>query len=77
MTDEIIAICVVCNQKIEKGKLSAKKIDGLWVCGLGCMDKFFEEKKKWRPENWGELCKLQAFYEERKRTEKKQQLLSI
>lgn len=68
MADEIIGICVVCNQKIIE-KAMAKRVDGLWLCSEDCISRFLKEKKKWSPENWGELCKLQALYEERKRKE--------
>ena len=69
MTDGIIGNCVVCNQKIKKEKMTAKRIDDLWVCGLGCRNKFLKEKRRWIPKNWVELCKMQAIYEERKRTD--------
>lgn len=69
MVDEIIGICVVCNQKIKKQKVTAKKIDGLLLCGLVCTGKFLKEKKKWTSEKWDELCKMQALYEVRKREE--------
>ena len=66
---ENIRICVVCNKKIKEDNLKAKKLDGLWVCSSNCLSKFQKEKKKWTPEEWDELCKMQASYEERKRAE--------
>lgn len=69
MLDEFIGICVVCNKRIEKGSKTARMIDGVWLCNLHCLDKFLEEKKKWTPENWVSICRMQALYEERKRAE--------
>ena len=67
--EETVGICVVCNRNVKKDKLASRQIDGLWVCSSGCIDKFLKEKKKWIPENWEQLCRMQALYEERKRTE--------
>ena len=67
IADEIIGICVVCNRKIQRENKMARQLDGLWVCGSSCMSKFLKEKKKWTADNWDEICKLQALYEERKR----------
>ena len=62
-------ICVVCNKNIKEDELKARNIDGIWVCSSNCLSKFRKEKKKWAPEKWDELCKMQASYEERKRAE--------
>ena len=69
IVDENIRICVVCRKNIKKDKLSARKIEGFWVCSSHCTNKFLKEKKMWTPKEWGELCKMQALYEERKRAE--------
>ena len=66
---ENMRICVVCNKNMKDDKLKASYIDGLWVCGSNCLSKFEKEKKKWTPEEWNELCKMQASYEEQKRVE--------
>ena len=62
----ILGICVMCKKKIKVDMVSAKKVDGLWLCGAGCIDKFLKEKKKWTPAGWDELCHLQVLYEERR-----------
>ena len=69
IANENIGICTVCNKKIKNDDLIARKIDGVWLCGYSCIEKFLEEKKMWTPNDWGELCKLQILYEERKRAE--------
>lgn len=66
---ENMRTCVVCNRKINEGKSKAKQLDGLWICGLNCVNKFQKEKQKWTPEEWDELCKMQALYEKRKQAE--------
>lgn len=66
---ENIGICPVCNKKIKNDDLIARKIDGLWLCSINCIDKFLKEKKRWNPEEWHKLCNLQASYAERKRAE--------
>lgn len=55
-------ICVICRKKIEEDKVTAEMVDGLWLCGDVCKDKFLNEKKKWTPNRWDELCQL--LYEE-------------
>lgn len=66
---ENMRICFVCNSNMKYDEPKARKIDGLWVCGSNCLSKFEKEKKKWTPEEWGGLCKMQASYEELKRAE--------
>lgn len=61
--------CVVCNKKVIKENKEARKIDGLWICCMRCIDKFLKEKKKWNSENWDEICKMQLLCEERKQKE--------
>ena len=59
---KFLGICVMCRKKIEEDKITAKKIDGLWLCSTVCEDNFLNEKKKWTPARWDELCQL--LYEE-------------
>ena len=54
----ILGICVMCRKKVNDDKVTAEKIDGLWLCGAKCVDKFLKEKKKWTPAGWDELCQL-------------------
>ena len=49
---ENAGICVVCNRKIKKDKLKAMKIDGFWICGSNCIDKFLKSRRMWTPEGW-------------------------
>lgn len=66
---ENMHICVVCNKNINEEESKASNIDGLWICSSNCLSKFQKEKKKWTQEEWDELCKMQASYEERKRAQ--------
>ncbi len=58
----IYGICVICRKKVNDDTVKVEKIDGLWLCGAKCVDKFLKEKKKWTPGGWVELCQL--LYEE-------------
>ena len=69
-TDEIVGLCAVCGKEVTKGKATAIKRDGLWICGLGCGGKYNKEKKKWDPEKWNELQQRQALYDQRQLTER-------
>ncbi len=69
VASESVGICPVCNKKIKNHDALARKIDGLWLCGISCVDRFLKEKKKWTPKDWDALCSMQALYEERKRAE--------
>ncbi|MFC1925350.1 hypothetical protein ACFLW2_01475 [Chloroflexota bacterium] len=69
IVDEAVHICVVCNQKVKDGNSVAMTIDGLWLCSLGCINKFLKEKRRWKLENWQELCKMQVSFQERKQAE--------
>ena len=71
MTDEVMGNCAICDREIRSSRLKAKKIDGLWVCGFGCMLKIKNERRKWVPGNWAELCRIQSLYEEHKKAERK------
>lgn len=66
---ENIGVCTVCNKNMKKANLRARKIDGLWLCGHGCTDKFLQEKKKWPSKEWNKLCQMQALYVEQKQAD--------
>ena len=66
---ENASVCVVCNKKVKRDKLKAMKIDGFWICGSNCIDKFLKAREMWNPKGWDEVCKMQMLYEERKRAE--------
>lgn len=72
MVDEVLGTCVVCNKGVMKGVKASKKVDGIWLCSVQCKDTFLAEKKKWAPEHWKSICRLQVLYEERKRAETSQ-----
>lgn len=54
----ILTVCVMCRKRIEGNKVTARQIDGLWLCSTVCKDNFLNEKKKWTPARWDELCQL-------------------
>ena len=45
---ENASVCVVCNKKVKRDKLKAMKIDGFWICGSNCIDKFLKAREMWR-----------------------------
>ncbi len=64
MANETVEICAICDKEIPKGKMTATKIDGLWVCGFGCISKFQKGKKKWTSGEWEELRERQTSFEQ-------------
>lgn len=58
----ILGICVMCRKKVNDATITARKINGLWLCDAKCAAKFLKEKKKWTSAGWTELCHL--LYEE-------------